>query len=63
MIGDGPERSNAEWLARNKGLGCQVFFLGKQVHSRVLSIADLMFLPSETESFGLVALEAMACSR
>jgi L-malate glycosyltransferase len=62
MIGDGPERSNAEWLARNKGLGCQAFFLGKQESiAEFLSIADLMFLPSETESFGLVALEAMAC--
>jgi L-malate glycosyltransferase len=62
MIGDGPERSNAEWLARNKGLGCQVFFLGKQDSiAEFLSVADLMFLPSETESFGLVALEAMAC--
>jgi N-acetyl-alpha-D-glucosaminyl L-malate synthase BshA len=62
MVGDGPDRSNAEWLARSKGLGCQVCFLGKQDSiAEFLSIADLMLLPSETESFGLVALEAMAC--
>jgi N-acetyl-alpha-D-glucosaminyl L-malate synthase BshA len=62
MVGDGPERSNAEWLVRNKRLGCQVTFLGKQDSiSEILSISDLMLLPSETESFGLVALEAMAC--
>lgn len=61
MVGDGPERSNAEWLARSKQLGCQVLFLGKQESiADVLSIADLMLLPSENESFGLVALEAMA---
>ncbi|MBM3800773.1 MAG: N-acetyl-alpha-D-glucosaminyl L-malate synthase BshA [Acidimicrobiia bacterium] len=62
MVGDGPERSNAEWLVRNKRLGCQVTFLGKQDSiGEILSISDLMLLPSETESFGLVALEAMAC--
>jgi L-malate glycosyltransferase len=62
MVGDGPERSNAEWLARSKRLACEVAFLGKQDSiAEILSIADLMLLPSETESFGLVALEAMAC--
>ena len=62
MVGDGPDRSNAEWLVRHKKLGCQVTFLGKQDSiSEILAIADLMLLPSETESFGLVALEAMAC--
>src|SRR5262249_50060522 len=62
MVGDGPDRSSAEWLARSKRLGCQVCFLGKQDSiAEFLSIADLMLLPSETESFGLVALEAMAC--
>jgi len=62
MVGDGPERSNAEWLVRSKRLGCQVVFLGKQDSiGEILSISDLMLLPSETESFGLVALEAMAC--
>ncbi len=62
MVGDGPDRSNAEWLVRNKRLGCQVAFLGKQDSiAEILAAADLMLLPSETESFGLVALEAMAC--
>jgi N-acetyl-alpha-D-glucosaminyl L-malate synthase BshA len=62
MVGDGPDRSNAEWLVRSKRLGCQVVFLGKQESiGEILSISDLMLLPSETESFGLVALEAMAC--
>ncbi len=62
MVGDGPDRSNAEWLVRSKRLGCQVVFLGKQDSiAEILSISDLMLLPSETESFGLVALEAMAC--
>ena len=62
MVGDGPDRSKAERLARSKGLGCQVLFLGKQDSiAETLSIADLLLLPSETESFGLVALEAMAC--
>ncbi|MFN8008752.1 MAG: N-acetyl-alpha-D-glucosaminyl L-malate synthase BshA [Terriglobia bacterium] len=62
MVGDGPERSSAEWLVRNKSLGCKVSFLGKQDSiAEILSISDLLLLPSETESFGLVALEAMAC--
>jgi len=62
MVGDGPDRSSAEWLVRNKGLGCKVNFLGKQESiAEILSISDLLLLPSETESFGLVALEAMAC--
>jgi L-malate glycosyltransferase len=62
MVGDGPDRSNAEWLVRSKRLGCQVIFLGKQDSiGDILSNSDLMLLPSETESFGLVALEAMAC--
>jgi N-acetyl-alpha-D-glucosaminyl L-malate synthase BshA len=62
MIGDGPERSTAEWMARRKGISDRVLFLGKQdrVHEK-LAIADLMLLPSELESFGLAALEAMAC--
>jgi N-acetyl-alpha-D-glucosaminyl L-malate synthase BshA len=61
-VGDGPDRSNAEWLVRSKRLGCQVIFLGKQDSiGDILSSSDLMLLPSETESFGLVALEAMAC--
>jgi N-acetyl-alpha-D-glucosaminyl L-malate synthase BshA len=62
MVGDGPERSNAEWIARDRGIEPMVRFLGKQDNiEELISIADLMLLPSETESFGLVALEAMAC--
>jgi L-malate glycosyltransferase len=62
MIGDGPERGAAEWLARQKGLSRDVYFLGKQdkVHEK-LAAADLFLLPSDLESFGLAALEAMAC--
>jgi len=62
MIGDGPERSRAEWLAVNKGIHNQVDFLGKQdrIHEK-LGVADVMLLPSQLESFGLAALEAMAC--
>jgi L-malate glycosyltransferase len=63
MIGDGPDRQNAEDLARSLGIYNDVRFLGKQEQiSEILSIADLFVLPSETESFGLSALEAMACS-
>ena len=62
MVGDGPERSNAEWLAHNKGLESRAVFLGKQDSiAELLGVADLLLLPSDTESFGLVALEAMAC--
>ena len=62
MIGDGPERSRAEWLAVNKGIHNKVDFLGKQdrIHEK-LGVADVMLLPSQLESFGLAALEAMAC--
>jgi len=63
MIGDGPDRQAAEDLARSIGIYDDVRFLGKQEQiSEILSIADLFILPSETESFGLSALEAMACS-
>jgi N-acetyl-alpha-D-glucosaminyl L-malate synthase BshA len=63
MIGDGPERQKVEELARCLGVYNDVRFLGKQEQiSEILSIADLFLLPSETESFGLSALEAMACS-
>lgn len=62
MIGDGPERQMAEELARCKGLGSDVRFLGKQEQmDEILSITDLFVLPSQYESFGLSALEAMAC--
>jgi N-acetyl-alpha-D-glucosaminyl L-malate synthase BshA len=62
LIGDGPDRSRAEWLAVQKGIHDDVLFLGKQddVHEK-LALADVMLLPSELESFGLAALEAMAC--
>src|SRR5579859_8150655 len=62
LIGDGPDRSVAEWLAVQKGIHNDVLFLGKQdqIYEK-LSIADIMLLPSELESFGLAALEAMAC--
>ena len=62
MIGDGPERSRAEWLAVNKGIHNKVEFLGKQdqIHEK-LGVADVLLLPSQLESFGLAALEAMAC--
>ncbi len=62
LIGDGPERGNAEHLARRHGIEQDVVFLGKQdnVH-RLLPLCDVLLLPSLTESFGLAALEAMAC--
>ncbi|MEY2412052.1 MAG: L-malate glycosyltransferase [Acidobacteriaceae bacterium] len=62
MIGDGPDRSQAERLAVSKGMHNSVLFLGKQdeVHEK-LAVADVMLMPSELESFGLAALEAMAC--
>ncbi|MGA8109794.1 MAG: N-acetyl-alpha-D-glucosaminyl L-malate synthase BshA [Acidobacteriaceae bacterium] len=62
MIGDGPDRSAAEWIAHRKGIQDRVHFLGKQSSvSEILPLADLLLMPSELESFGLVALEAMAC--
>ncbi|MEW5977763.1 MAG: N-acetyl-alpha-D-glucosaminyl L-malate synthase BshA [Acidobacteriota bacterium] len=62
MVGDGPERANAEWLVRSRKLEGMVCFLGKQDSvADLLSVSDLMLLPSANESFGLVALEAMAC--
>jgi L-malate glycosyltransferase len=62
MIGDGPDRATAEWLVRRKGLSRDVHFLGKQsmVHT-LLNSGDVLLLPSQLESFGLAALEAMAC--
>jgi N-acetyl-alpha-D-glucosaminyl L-malate synthase BshA len=62
LIGDGPDRGAAEYLVRKKRLQKDVFFLGKQnnVYEK-LSDADLFLLPSQLESFGLAALEAMAC--
>jgi L-malate glycosyltransferase len=62
LMGDGPERSRAEWLVGQKGLRKKVEFMGKVDRvSEKLSVADLMLMPSELESFGLAALEAMAC--
>src|SRR3990172_4646606 len=62
MIGDGPDRTTAEWLVREKGLTRDVIFLGKQNQvQEVLNCADVLLLPSDLESFGLAALEAMAC--
>jgi N-acetyl-alpha-D-glucosaminyl L-malate synthase BshA len=62
LIGDGPDRSTAEYLARKLGVQDRVHFLGKQDNvNELLPLADLMLMPSEMESFGLAALEAMAC--
>ena len=62
MVGDGPERPKAEWLANTHQVAKDVLFLGKQNDmARLLSVSDILLLPSELESFGLVALEAMAC--
>jgi N-acetyl-alpha-D-glucosaminyl L-malate synthase BshA len=62
MIGDGPERPNAERLCRELDICQDVRFLGKQdAIEELLAICDLFVIPSENESFGLAALEAMAC--
>ena len=62
MIGDGPDRGAAEYVTRKKRLSKDVFFLGKRQHVyEQLGLADLFLLPSDEESFGLAALEAMAC--
>ncbi len=62
LVGDGPERINIEKLCRELNLIDKVTFLGKQNQvEEILSVCDLFLMPSETESFGLAALEAMAC--
>ena len=62
LVGDGPDRSAAEWLAHDLHIQDKVHFMGKQDRvSELLPLADLMLMPSELESFGLAALEAMAC--
>jgi L-malate glycosyltransferase len=62
MIGDGPERSHAEAMCRELDICDNIRFLGKlEAVEEVLSVADLFLMPSEKESFGLAALEAMAC--
>jgi N-acetyl-alpha-D-glucosaminyl L-malate synthase BshA len=70
MIGDGPDRTMAEWMTREKKLTADVIFLGKQNQVQdLLPCADVLLLPSDIESFGLAALEGMAsgvpavCSR
>jgi N-acetyl-alpha-D-glucosaminyl L-malate synthase BshA len=61
MVGDGPDRGEAEAYAREKGFEAEVRFTGKQLDiGTVLACSDLFLLPSATESFGLAALEAMA---
>ncbi len=62
MAGDGPDRGPAEGLARELGVDANVRFLGKQDHmERLIPRMHALHLPSETEAFGLAALEAMAC--
>ncbi len=62
MAGDGPERGPAEHLARSLKVDQHVLFLGKQNHvERLLPLAHVLLMPSEMESFGLAALEGMAC--
>ena len=62
LIGDGPERSNIEKVCRELHVYDKVTYLGKQeAIEEILSICDLFILPSESESFGLSALESMAC--
>ncbi len=62
LVGDGPERPRLERMTRELGLYEHVRFLGKQdAIEEILAVADLFLIPSENESFGLAALEAMAC--
>ncbi|MGH9700194.1 MAG: N-acetyl-alpha-D-glucosaminyl L-malate synthase BshA, partial [Candidatus Acidiferrales bacterium] len=62
MMGDGPDRGAAEYIVRKKKLSKDVFFLGKQDNvQQKLGLGDLFLMPSDLESFGLAALEAMAC--
>ncbi len=62
MVGDGPERVRLERECRNSNMCDKITFLGKQdAVEEILSVGDLFLMPSETESFGLAALEAMAC--
>ncbi len=61
MVGDGPEKSRAEQLCKELGILDRVIFFGNSNEiDQILSYSDLFLLPSETESFGLSALEAMA---
>ena len=62
MVGDGEERAECEQLCRDLGVNDNVRFLGKQdAIEEILSVSDLFLMPSQSESFGLAALEAMAC--
>jgi N-acetyl-alpha-D-glucosaminyl L-malate synthase BshA len=62
LVGDGPDRSAAEWLAHDLGIHERIHFMGKQERvNELLPLADLLLMPSELESFGLAALEGMAC--
>ncbi len=62
LVGDGPDRSAAEWLAHELQINDKIHFLGKQERvNELLPLADLMLMPSQLESFGLASLEAMAC--
>lgn len=62
LIGDGPDRNKCEKESRETPAGEHIRFLGKMdMVEEILSVGDLFILPSETESFGLAALEAMAC--
>ncbi len=62
LIGDGPDRSAAEFLSMRLGIADRVDFVGKQENvNELLALSDLMLMPSQLESFGLAALEAMAC--
>src|ERR1700754_4413119 len=62
MVGDGGERSDCEQLCRDLGVDDDTRFLGKQdAIEEILSVSDLFLMPSQSESFGLAALEAMAC--
>jgi N-acetyl-alpha-D-glucosaminyl L-malate synthase BshA len=61
MVGEGPERKQAEQLCKTYGIEDKVVFLGNSSEvDKILSYSDLFLLPSQTESFGLAALEAMA---
>jgi L-malate glycosyltransferase len=62
MVGDGPDRGPCEQLARQLKIDKHISFLGKQNHvERLIPLAHVLLMPSDLESFGLVALEAMAC--
>ncbi|MDP2037702.1 MAG: N-acetyl-alpha-D-glucosaminyl L-malate synthase BshA [Ignavibacteria bacterium] len=64
LVGDGPDRSECERLARELDIQKDVIFLGKQdALAEILNAADIFLMPSQSESFGLSALEAMACGK